>query len=399
MGLAGELSTIGLAEVFQNLAFNSHSGTLTLTEAARKARVCFEEGKIRAVKLEDESFDFVEIAAYAGAAPEETLERARTANRRRTVRAFLRAAGTFDEDAFDGMVAGYVQEALLPLFGWSSASFSFEEGKLKERVFGKELLDCNVQLDPLGVAMEAARRHDEWETIEPYVPKENQILVLAGGAPTGEMTKEQKLVLPLLDGTRNLGTVIEEAPVKKFEVFKAVAQLVEGAWLIPATAERLTDLALQAQTAGRVTLAAARLEMALELDPDDAEARRELVRLHERSGRKGDAAAALVRLAELQADRGDLAAAVEAYERATVLAPRDLDVLERVFELHGSLGNAALSVKAGRRLAEALVAQEMYEDALPLYERLLQGNEGNAALRESLAHCLVKCGDTAAAAA
>jgi tetratricopeptide (TPR) repeat protein len=399
MGLAGELSTIGLAEVFQNLAFNHHTGTLTLVDGKKKARICFEEGKIRAVRAADDAFDFVAIAAHAAAAPEESLAKARQAsNRRRTLRAFLRAAGPFDEDAYDAMVAGYVQEAILPLFGWTRASFSFEKDKMNERVFGRELLDCGVQLDALGVAMEAARRHDEWETIEPYVPKEDQVLVLAGGMPPGEPTVEERRVLELIDGTRNLGEVVEAAPLKKFDVFKTVATLVERGTLMPATPERLTELAGQAQTAGRVTLAAKRLEMALRLDNGDLDARRELVRLHERAGRKLDAAAELVKVAVLQNERGDVQGALESYERAGVLAPKDLDVLERIFEMHDSLGNTVQAVKAGRRLAESLVAADMPEDALPLYERLLRNNERNAALRESLAQCLLLNGDAKGAA-
>jgi len=397
MGLAGELTTIGLAEVFQNLAFNHHTGTLTLTEAERKARICFEDGRIRAIKVEDAEFDFLEIARHAQAAPTEILEKAAGARRRRTLKAFLRAAGGFNEEAYDAMVAGYVQEACLPLFGWASASFSFEPGKIKERVFGKEMLECAVDLDPTGVAMEAARRADEWESISSFVPREEQILVLAGPRPE-DATAEEERLFGLLDGTRTLSEVVKEAPLKKFDVFKAVAGLVEAGFLMPATTERMLELAGQARAAGRVTLAAKRLEVCLEIEPDNVDACRELVRLYERSGRKYDAAKELTKLAALQNDRGDLQGALESYERAGVLAPKDLDVLERIFEMHTTLGNASQAVRTGRRLAEALVAAEAYEDALPFYERLLKGNERNAGLRESLAGCLLELGDGAQAA-
>ena len=108
MGLAGELTTIGLAEVFQNLAFNHLTGTLTLTAGERRAHIRFEEGRVAAARVAGAELDFVEIARQANAAPEEVLAKA-GGGRRRTLKAFLRGAGGFDEEAYDALVPGYAQ--------------------------------------------------------------------------------------------------------------------------------------------------------------------------------------------------------------------------------------------------------------------------------------------------
>ena len=389
MDLAGKLTTIGLAEVFQNIAFNSHSGTLTLKEGEKKAQIAFEAGRVRALKVEGGGLDYVDIARKCQLGPEEILAKAASSNRRRTLKAYLLASGDLDEESYDATIAAYVEEEMLPLFGWRAASFSFEEGKLKERVFDKEQIGCAISLDPTGVAMEAARRLDEWESIQEYVPTDKEILVHTGVRDV-ELSPAAERLLPFLDGTRDLAQVTKEAPLKKFEIYKAVATLVEQGVLVQATAERVRELAVQARTAGKVTLAARRLQVALELDPDDLETRVELVRLYERAGRKYDAAREQVKLAEAQAERGDMEGALASYERAAVLAPDDLDILERILGLHEGRGEKAHALKIGRRLAEALAAQGCFEDALPLYERLLKSNEGNLSLRESFAGCLVK---------
>jgi tetratricopeptide (TPR) repeat protein len=259
-------------------------------------------------------------------------------------------------------------------------------------------MGCVVELDPQGVAMEAARRADEWEGIEPYVPSDEDVLVLNGERPTGELPPQTERLYPLLDGTRDLATVIKDAPLKKFDVQKAVSMLVEQGVLVPATADRVRELAQQAAAAGKVTLAARRLEVALDLDPDDLETRRELVRLFERSGRKFDAAREQSKLAAAQADRGDVDGALESYERAEVLSPGDLDILEKILNLHEKRGDKVRVVRVGRRLAEALVAKELFEDALPLYERLLKENEQSVSLREALANCLIKLAEPKKAA-
>jgi tetratricopeptide (TPR) repeat protein len=200
-----------------------------------------------------------------------------------------------------------------------------------------------------------------------------------------ELPQGTDRLLPLFDGTRTLASVMAESKLKEFNLFKAVAGLVGMGVLVPATAERVRELAAQARTAGKITLAAQRLEVALKLDPSDLATRAELVLLHERAGRMYDAARELVKTADMQIGRGDLDGALESYERATVLAPQDLDILERILRLHEQRGDKARALKIGRRLAEALVQQKMYEDALPLYERLLKSNEGNTALQEALA--------------
>ena len=172
MDLQGKLTTLGLAEVFQNLSFSHHTGTLTLKQNDKRAFLAFENGRIRATKLEGKEIDYVDVARRAEIAAEEVLEKASGSNRRRTLKAYLLGCGALDEVRFDAAVADAATEQVLPLFGWKAASFQFEEGPLRERLFDREQLGCAIDLDPMAVAMEAARRHDEWETIQEYVPTE-----------------------------------------------------------------------------------------------------------------------------------------------------------------------------------------------------------------------------------
>ncbi|HEX5136193.1 MAG TPA: DUF4388 domain-containing protein [Planctomycetota bacterium] len=399
MDLAGKLTTLGLAEVFQNLAFSHHTGTLTLKQNDKKAFIAFENGRIRASKVEGRDIDYVDLARRWELATEEVLAKAAGTNRRRTLKAYLLGSGALDEARFDAAVSDAASEAILPLFGWKAASFQFEEGTLKERLFDKEQLGAAIDLDPMAVAMEAARRHDEWETIQEYVPTEKEVLVHTGVRPDMELPAGTERLLHLFDGTRHLGAVMAESRLKEFNLFKAVAGLVEMGVLVPATADRVRELATQARTAGKITLAAQRLEVALKLDPSDLQTRGELVLLHERAGRLFDAARELVKTAGMQMERGDLDGALESLERAAVLAPQDLDILERILRLHEQRGDQTRALKLGRRLAEALVQQKMYEDALPLYERLLKSNEGNTALQEAIAQVRLALNEPKKAAA
>ena len=70
MGFAGELTTISLDEVFQNIATNRLSGVLNVTQRERQACILFEEGLLTAMDPGTEKgFDYEAIALYT-----ETLE-------------------------------------------------------------------------------------------------------------------------------------------------------------------------------------------------------------------------------------------------------------------------------------------------------------------------------------
>jgi len=392
MGLAGELSTIGLAEVFQNLAFNHLSGTLTISQGKEKAHIALVEGRIKALALAGQKIDYVEIAAYAGVAPEESLQKAAEGKRRRTLKAFLAASGGFDEATYDSAIRNHVEDCLLPLFGWKNGSFLFEEGKVKEKLFDKEQLGCGVDLDPQAVSMEAARRHDEWQTLSSLVPGNKDILVLTDGE-FEPLDKTAEQLIALIDGTRRMAEIVELSGIKQYDVLTALARLMETGRCVVAEPADLLALAARARMAGDVNLAARRFEMAIELDPRNIDTRRELVKLYEKADRKPEASRELVRLADLEAERGDMDSARQALERASILAPGNLDTLERIFRFHEARGEKKRALKAGEALAGVLIGQEMYEDALPLYERLLEENPESDALREAIANTLVHVGE------
>jgi len=92
-------------------------------------------------------------------------------------------------------------------------------------------------------------------------------VVVHTGIHDAELPEKADRLLPLFDGTRTLSEIVKEAPLTKFEVSKLAVSLVETGVLVPATAERVRELAVQARVAGNVNLATHRLEVALALDP------------------------------------------------------------------------------------------------------------------------------------
>jgi len=390
MGFAGELTTIGLGEVFQNFAFNRLTGVLKVMERDRHAEVYVEDGKLRAFSHgDDKPFDYALIAERADAAPADDIRTAARRRRRRTLRAMLAKSASFDEARYDAGVQQAVEEEVILLFGWKSASFTFEEGRADHTTFDKEQLECSIAIDPQAVAMEAARRLDEWEGIARQIASEREIFVATQEA-TEDLPEEAARVLELLDGTHDLKSILDRLPDPRFHVLKTVADLVENGWATRASADHLRELAQKAQAAGEVHRAASYLEATLEREGGDLEARGDLARLYEKSGRKKEAAREQKRLAFAREELGDLDGALECYERAAVLVPFDTDTLERILRIHDSRAERSEFTKAGRRLAEAYAAQSLHEEARDVYKRLVERDGDNVALREALAATYVK---------
>jgi tetratricopeptide (TPR) repeat protein len=390
MGFAGELTTIGLGEVFQNFAFNRLTGVLKVMERDRHAEVYVEDGKLRAFSHgDDKPFDYALIAERADAAPADDIRTAARRRRRRTLRAMLQKSPNFDERKYDSGVQQAIEEEVILLFGWKSASFTFEERRADGTLFDKEQLECAVSIDPQAVAMEAARRLDEWEGIARQIASEREIFVATQEA-TEDLPEEAARVLQLLDGTHDLRAILDQLPDPRFHVLKTVADLVENGWATRASADHLRELAQKAQAAGEVHRAASYLEATLEREGGDLDARGDLARLYEKSGRKKEAAREQKRLAFAREERGDLDGALECYERAAVLVPFDTDTLERILKIHDSRAERSEFTKAGRRLAEAYAAQSLHEEARDVYQRLVERDVDNVALREALAATYVK---------
>jgi tetratricopeptide (TPR) repeat protein len=399
MGFAGELTTIGLSEVFQNVAFNRLTGVLTVTERGRRAAVYLDDGMIRAFRPDaDRTLDYAVIGERHHVAPSEAVRDAAKRRRRRTLKEGLRQVKGFDEVRYDAAVAAAVKEEVILLFGWRNASFVFEEARPRDGTFDKEQLDCDIAIDPQTVAMEAARRVDEWEAIAHQVDTDRDIFLPTDTTLPEDATPVEREIVAKLDGTRDLSQIIEEVSYGRFEVLRVVAALSEQGIVVRATPEQLRGLAREAEGKREIHRAVRFLESALQMDGTDLDVRTELVLLYERAGRRTEAANEYKRLGRAQEEGGDLDGALESYGRAAALVPYEADALERIVNIHDARGDKGAFMRAGLRLAEALSTQALLEEALDVYRRLLDQDRNSIVLRESIAATYIKLHESKKAA-
>ncbi|HVF33983.1 MAG TPA: tetratricopeptide repeat protein, partial [Candidatus Saccharimonadia bacterium] len=135
----------------------------------------------------------------------------------------LVAQGAIGREQLEQQVRLQIEQAVYALFTWSEGTFNFEPDATPEAQ------DITVAMNPESLLLEGARRVDEWGQIAKKVPSFDIIFEIdhrklrASGV---ELEEDQRRVLELIDGQRDVARIIEDAGLGEFEVGKALFGLV-----------------------------------------------------------------------------------------------------------------------------------------------------------------------------
>jgi Flp pilus assembly protein TadD len=180
MAIRGNLSEASLPDVLQLLAMGSKTGTLSLNESGLTGMICFENGRI----------------CYA---------------------------------AVTGRALG-IDDAVFAMFKWNHGLFSFEPGVQPPE--GADL----VSVDPQALLLEGARRVDEWSLIEKRLPSFDVVFALDRQQLLRNsitLSDEQQILLPLIDGFRDVNALMRVSKLGEFDIGKALFGLLSGAFIVP----------------------------------------------------------------------------------------------------------------------------------------------------------------------
>jgi tetratricopeptide (TPR) repeat protein len=240
------------------------------------------------------------------------------------------------------------ENAVYNLFTWTSGTFNFEPGVLPQA--GTPL----ASVDPQSLLLEGARRVDEWTLIEKKIPSFEMVFaldrqkLLVNKLP---LTPEQEILIPLIDGNRDVTALIRDSQLGEFEAGKAIYGLITASFILPV---------------GRATKPDA--------SPRDAspEERRNLgislyrARMYEESERElksvvvsgSDEPVALFHLGLIALQRGDWNAAVGAFQSAAPTAEVKGSLLHNLALAYERLGQ----LEKARLLAERAIAASKKPD-------------------------------------
>jgi len=371
MTFSGDLKGIGLPDVLQNLQANRLTGTLRVEGRTATRYVQVTEGVITGVSFGPNKG--LPLAAHLVHRRFVTSAQLETAGDRRragkkTLRAVLAQSGVLDEDAFKRALREVMAEQLHDLLSWTEAKFDFTDGPPPPRIFDGEQRSADVRLEVGPLLMESARRQDELQRIANVVASDRDVFVRLDVEPP-ELDEIGAAVLAEVDGRCDVATLVRRVPYLRFDVLKALAQLVLDGLVRACSSSEVEAMVAAALSDGDDEGAAALLGRALDRERNNQALRLRLVEVLLRLDRRGEAAAELALLGYL-ASKGEAPAdALEFYARAVQLQPDDPTLGERhveALELHGDAEEHAAAAVA---LAERLLAAGLAERAAAVLTR------------------------------
>lgn len=393
MALKGDLKSLNLANVLQDLSQNEQTGTLKLEAGERHRYLWFEKGALRLVGLGGGRGPSLlngllatgKISlADSGAAAKKVAEVA-------LVRALLKR-GTVTREAVKAGLEQQMMELVCDAFLWSDATFEFVEGDPADEHYETSQLDHEGRLACDAIIMEALRRADEWAQIKKSVLSTQEIHVPQGGAAPAVDAITGR-VLSLVDGERRLQDIIDETHLGQFDVFKAAAALKAAGAIRPLTTPESLDRT-QARLAQRQFDAALRLaRFGLDREPHHQDLRRAAAAALEGLDRRDEAAAEYRVLVSSQVETGQGEAAMETCRRILALAPRDTFTQERLFQLLLDAGRKEEAIAQGEALAGAFKRVGLPDKAKEVYTRLMSQLGDSDDLLEAAAEVARHLGD------
>ena len=226
MPIQGNLEEAGLPDVLQLLSLGRKSGCLTLVDGEMQGHIYLDVGRVSYATVANRLDRLGDMLVRSGRITQHQLDSAVEEQKRtskRQIGRILVDSGRIDRGELERFIRLQVEQAVYFLFTWKQGSFTFTTDRLPPH---QPLL---VSLDVEGLLLEGARQVDEWSQIEKKIPSFDLVFRCVRdklGATAENLTEEQKHILPLLDGGRDVTAIVEETALSEFAVGKALFGLV-----------------------------------------------------------------------------------------------------------------------------------------------------------------------------
>ena len=399
MALHGDLSTLDLTSLFQNLEGAQKTGLLTVLDRDEPTELFFEKGKLALIAWPGRT-GLLEYLAEGGVIALEALEDARKQKKRRqTVGAALVESGALSQEDLAGIATARLVDDTCELLAAGARRFEFAECEEPHERFDREERALELALPASPLLLESARRTDHWTRIREHLPSDSTHYVVSRPPrPNGDAAREefQARLVELLDGSRTVREIVARFPARRFAAFEALAELAEKQCIRPITSADLEKRVLEISRRDR-RRALALLERGLEENPRHLGLLCAKALLAERAGELEQASEALKLVVQLQLENAANEDARTTLAKLRKLDEKDPFVWERSFELAIEERRAKDAFAHGKRLVEIYEEPGLHKKAASVHERLIEAFGETWDLARDLARARAAAGDRDAA--
>lgn len=250
--LEGDIETFGLAELFQSLHLNKHSGTLKVSDGRRERLIYFSEGIIYLLSRGVREVSRIgDLLLDAGRITEQDLARAlamqEASQPRRLLGEILVELGVVTMEEILQAVKAKIRDELFDVFIWENARFEFTKNYLPDAFFGTAGPVTKIEMETGEILLEAMQRLQEWEEIERALGTDRAFLRATAAPLEGrEIDPTARRLLPLLDGRHTTAQVVAASGLGKFKTSRLLRELVDAGAARPLARSELAAMAEQA---------------------------------------------------------------------------------------------------------------------------------------------------------
>lgn len=230
----GDVEVLGISNLLQMLSMNRSDGFLTIQLEGQKKVIQFLDEGIRLVSGARRTNPLGEILIRTGKITRDQLDEL-LAEQRRTgtpLGELVSVRGILDKSVISSALREQVAEEIYDLFTWAGATFAFLEARngpvpVTQGPLAGVILDTNM----MSLMIEAARRVDELTRIQSLIPDVRLVaerLELPASLDDPGLDRNAiEDILPLVDGERSVGHIIEESLFPKFTVLRTLYGLAQ----------------------------------------------------------------------------------------------------------------------------------------------------------------------------
>jgi tetratricopeptide (TPR) repeat protein len=231
MAIKGSLKEASLPDVLQLLAMGKKTGCLAVTHRSNFGYIFFEKGRICYASIVNRRDRLGDMLVKNSVISQEQLENAIAAQTRlrdKRIGELLVEQNALSREELHQYVRRQIEEAVYFLFTWMQGTFNFEADVHPEEQ------DLLVSINPESLLLEGARRMDEWNLVEKKIPSFDLVFEADHArvkASDVEVTEEQRVVLDLVDGQRDVQAIVDDSGLVEFEVGKALYGLLTAGFV------------------------------------------------------------------------------------------------------------------------------------------------------------------------
>ncbi|MCB9879192.1 MAG: DUF4388 domain-containing protein [Planctomycetes bacterium] len=396
MTVSGDLATIDLADLLQNIEAHTRTGTLSLLSDAGEARLHFKEGRVVMLAREGRT-PLVEMLVATGHVTQKQLDAARKKQKgtRKPTSAFLCGGRGQPELAALRTIAEHrLSEDVANLIASADGEFKFEEQARPGRGFDVDEYAMQLSLSVAPLVLEATRRVDDWAEIRKLIPSDHVHLRARDGATPDDDVEDPELaetLLAALDGSRNVAEAVEAVPDEPFAAYKLLAGFVRDRVARPIDTAELLQIAADTER-DDPERARVLVQRGLDAEPQNTDLLQAMARVAERLNRPSAAVDALKLLAHVHLEQGRPEAALLALTDGKRLAPSDPSLWQRSLQLALTQGRREDAVRDGLQLVAIYRAPGLHPRAREVLDRLLTVAPDELSLHVEFARSCVDCG-------